>query len=117
MGETARADHFDLNGYPLDTTPQLAGTAGLINYDIFWSCGTEIAVSVRACSWGWGGSLGRLCLAGILFRAARAQTPLCLCCRCRCTDAGWGHGGGRPCVARTSCRMRCGLPGGSGWCC
>ncbi|HSC80108.1 MAG TPA: phosphoethanolamine--lipid A transferase [Chitinolyticbacter sp.] len=46
VGETARADHFGLNGYSRDTTPQLARVAGLISFGNFWSCGTETAVSV-----------------------------------------------------------------------
>ncbi|UXY17218.1 phosphoethanolamine--lipid A transferase [Chitiniphilus purpureus] len=46
IGETARADHFGLNGYARDTTPRLARQAGLINFTNMWSCGTETAVSL-----------------------------------------------------------------------
>ena len=46
VGETARADHFSLNGYPRQTNPQLARIPGLINYPDTWSCGTETAISV-----------------------------------------------------------------------
>lgn len=46
VGETARADHFSLNGYARETNPALAKQAGLINMNNAWSCGTETAVSV-----------------------------------------------------------------------
>ncbi|TJZ78813.1 phosphoethanolamine transferase [Chitiniphilus eburneus] len=46
VGETARADHFSLNGYTRDTNPLLARQQGLINLDNMWSCGTETAVSL-----------------------------------------------------------------------
>lgn len=46
VGETARADHFSLNGYPRDTNPRLAAQPGLINLPNVHSCGTETAVSV-----------------------------------------------------------------------
>jgi len=46
VGETARADHFSLNGYPRDTNPKLAAQPGLINLPNVHSCGTETAVSV-----------------------------------------------------------------------
>ena len=46
VGETARADHFSLNGYARPTNPQLARVPGLINYPDTWSCGTETAISV-----------------------------------------------------------------------
>lgn len=46
VGETARADHFSLNGYARPTNPQLAKVAGLVNYRDAWSCGTETAISV-----------------------------------------------------------------------
>jgi len=45
VGETARADHFGLNGYSRDTTPLLARQQ-LINFPKVTSCGTETAVSV-----------------------------------------------------------------------
>ncbi|MEQ6289575.1 phosphoethanolamine transferase [Vogesella sp. GCM10023246] len=46
VGETARADHFSLNGYARPTNPELAKVPGLINYRDAWSCGTETAISV-----------------------------------------------------------------------
>lgn len=46
VGETARADHFALNGYARDTTPELGRQAGLINFSQVHSCGTATAVSV-----------------------------------------------------------------------
>lgn len=45
VGETARADHFSVNGYSRDTTPLIAKEA-IINYSQVRSCGTETAVSV-----------------------------------------------------------------------
>lgn len=45
VGETARADHFGLNGYNRDTTPLLAKQQ-LLNFSKVTSCGTETAVSV-----------------------------------------------------------------------
>ncbi len=46
VGETARADHFSLNGYARETNPLLARQPELINLGNVWSCGTETAVSV-----------------------------------------------------------------------
>jgi lipid A ethanolaminephosphotransferase len=46
VGETARADHFSLNGYPRNTNPKLSAQPGLINLPNVYSCGTETAVSV-----------------------------------------------------------------------
>lgn len=46
VGETARADHFSLNGYGRETNPELAKTPDLLNFDNVWSCGTETAVSL-----------------------------------------------------------------------
>ena len=46
VGETARADHFALNGYGRPTNPELAKVAGLINYPNAFSCGTDTAQSV-----------------------------------------------------------------------
>jgi len=45
LGETARSDHFALNGYPRPTTPRLdkLDVASLRNV---WSCGTDTAASV-----------------------------------------------------------------------
>lgn len=45
VGETARADHFSINGYPKPTTPLIA-QQNIINYRNVTSCGTETAVSV-----------------------------------------------------------------------
>lgn len=46
VGETARADHFTINGYARDTTPRLAALSGLINFPDVWSCGTATATSL-----------------------------------------------------------------------
>lgn len=45
VGETARADHWSLNGYPRETTP-LVAREDVINYPDFWSCATSTALSV-----------------------------------------------------------------------
>ncbi|HYP83306.1 phosphoethanolamine--lipid A transferase [Variovorax sp.] len=45
VGETARADHFSLNGYTRDTTPELAAR-GVINWRNARSCGTSTLASV-----------------------------------------------------------------------
>ena len=45
VGETARADHFALNGYPRDTNPQLR-RKNVISFADFQACGTSTAVSV-----------------------------------------------------------------------
>lgn len=45
VGETARADHFGINGYARDTTP-LITQQNIINFPKVVSCGTETAVSV-----------------------------------------------------------------------
>lgn len=45
LGETARADHFALNGYPRPTTPELA-KEGVASFRNAWSCGTSTAASV-----------------------------------------------------------------------
>lgn len=45
VGETARADHFGINGYARDTTP-LISQQNIINFPQIVSCGTETAVSV-----------------------------------------------------------------------
>ena len=46
VGETARADHFALNGYPRPTNPRLAGESQLISFNNVSSCGTSTAISV-----------------------------------------------------------------------
>ena len=45
VGETARADHFSINGYARETTPLIA-QQNIINFSHVTSCGTETAVSV-----------------------------------------------------------------------
>lgn len=45
LGETARSDHFGLNGYERDTTPELA-RARVASFTNAWSCGTNTATSV-----------------------------------------------------------------------
>jgi lipid A ethanolaminephosphotransferase len=45
VGETARADHFGINGYERNTTPLIA-QQNIINFPQVISCGTETAVSV-----------------------------------------------------------------------
>ena len=45
VGETARADHFSVNGYARKTTPNLEQHS-IISFDNVWSCGTSTAVSV-----------------------------------------------------------------------
>jgi lipid A ethanolaminephosphotransferase len=45
VGETARADHFSLNGYARETNPELS-KLDILNYTQVHSCGTSTAVSV-----------------------------------------------------------------------
>ena len=45
VGETARADHFGLNGYARDTTPELRQPS-VLSYRDVWSCGTSTVASV-----------------------------------------------------------------------
>jgi lipid A ethanolaminephosphotransferase len=45
VGETARADHFGLNGYERDTTPELA-RRGVTSFTNVHSCGTNTLASV-----------------------------------------------------------------------
>ncbi|MGJ7507028.1 phosphoethanolamine transferase [Variovorax sp. GT1P44] len=45
VGETARADHFGLNGYARDTTPELAARK-VLSYRDVRSCGTNTLASV-----------------------------------------------------------------------
>ena len=45
VGETARADHFSLNGYPRETNPRLQSES-VISFPDFWSCGTSTEHSV-----------------------------------------------------------------------
>lgn len=46
VGETARADHFSVNGYERETTPLLAKETDLVSFSQISSCGTSTAVSV-----------------------------------------------------------------------
>jgi lipid A ethanolaminephosphotransferase len=46
VGETARADHFSLNGYQRNTNPRLSVEANLISFSNIHSCGTSTAISV-----------------------------------------------------------------------
>jgi lipid A ethanolaminephosphotransferase len=45
VGETARADHFSLNGYARETNPRLA-QQDVVSFANFHACGTSTAVSV-----------------------------------------------------------------------
>jgi len=45
VGETARADHFSLNGYARETNPLLPKQS-VVSYHDAWSCGTSTAYSV-----------------------------------------------------------------------
>jgi lipid A ethanolaminephosphotransferase len=45
VGETARADHFSLNGYARDTNPELAAR-GVLSFSNVRSCGTDTRDSV-----------------------------------------------------------------------
>lgn len=46
IGETARADHFSLYGYPRDTNPVLSKLDDIYTYKEVLACGTSTAVSV-----------------------------------------------------------------------
>ena len=46
VGETARADHFGLNGYERQTTPMLANRKNIVSFANASSCGTATAISV-----------------------------------------------------------------------
>jgi lipid A ethanolaminephosphotransferase len=45
LGETGRSGNFGINGYPRDTTPELA-RAQAVSFRNAWSCGTSTAASV-----------------------------------------------------------------------
>jgi len=45
VGETARADHFGLNGYARETTPELRAK-GVLSFTNVWSCGTSTLASL-----------------------------------------------------------------------
>lgn len=57
VGETARADHFSLNGYARDTNPRLRAL-DVFNFGDFHACGTSTAVSVP-CMFSVDGSAGK----------------------------------------------------------
>lgn len=46
IGETARADHFGINGYARQTTPKLAARSDIVSFSKMTSCGTSTAFSV-----------------------------------------------------------------------
>ena len=46
VGETARADHWSLNGYNKETNPLLSKEPDLVSFSNLSSCGTSTAVSV-----------------------------------------------------------------------
>ena len=46
VGETARIDHFSLNGYARQTNPMLQQLGNVISYTNISSCGTSTAISV-----------------------------------------------------------------------
>lgn len=46
VGETARRDHFSLNGYHKETNPMLKKEPNIISFSNVTSCGTSTAVSV-----------------------------------------------------------------------
>lgn len=46
VGETARADHFSLNGYARTTNAELTGIDGLLSYTNVIACGTSTAASL-----------------------------------------------------------------------
>ena len=46
VGETARSDHFSLNGYGRDTNPRLAALPDVVSWRQVTSCGTSTAASV-----------------------------------------------------------------------
>ena len=54
VGETARADHFSLNGYDRPTNPELSRLNGVISYTDISACGTSTSVSVP-CMFGYSG--------------------------------------------------------------
>jgi glucan phosphoethanolaminetransferase (alkaline phosphatase superfamily) len=46
IGESARADRFNLNGYDRQTNPKLQNSASIINYSQVRSCSSSTAISV-----------------------------------------------------------------------
>ena len=57
VGETARADHISLNGYPRDTMPLLSQQDNLYSFSAATSCGTSTAYSVP-CMFSYAGQDG-----------------------------------------------------------
>lgn len=53
LGETARADHFALNGYPRATNPELSGQP-VLSFRAVESCGTSTAASLPCMFSPWG---------------------------------------------------------------
>jgi lipid A ethanolaminephosphotransferase len=68
IDETARADHFSINGYARQTTPRLAGE-DIVNFTQMSSCGMETAVSLPCML----SNLGRACYSDA---RAKAQESL-----------------------------------------
>ncbi|MFM8609758.1 MAG: phosphoethanolamine transferase [Burkholderiaceae bacterium] len=46
LGETARSDHFSLNGYARDTNPRLGAMTDIVSWRQVMSCGTSTAASL-----------------------------------------------------------------------
>jgi len=46
VGETARSDHFSLNGYNKPTNPLLSEQKNIVSFSNFSACGTSTAISV-----------------------------------------------------------------------
>ncbi len=46
VGESARGDHFSLNGYNKETNPKLKSESNVVSFPTVESCGTSTAVSV-----------------------------------------------------------------------
>lgn len=46
IGESARADHFGVNGYERQTTPKLAARPNVVSFSAVQSCGTSTASSL-----------------------------------------------------------------------
>lgn len=57
VGETARADHFSLNGYARNTNEFTSKEKNLVNYTDIKSCGTSTAISVP-CMFAYQGNNG-----------------------------------------------------------
>jgi lipid A ethanolaminephosphotransferase len=46
IGESARADHFSLNGYPRPTNPLLEKQPNLVNFPLATACSYKTSISV-----------------------------------------------------------------------